>query len=177
MTKVLTPLTTPAIKTPPEDTSPPPQSRTRETAFSVRAFQSNSRPAARVSSWGSQDSTASSRSCIRWMAAGSWLVMERTAPPIPGLMTQAARATTPVIAARVRTRARGRRRGFHRRPRGRQASMARMGTFKTKAMAPPTRKGARTPSTQRRAPARLGRFCRAQKKATPPQATSRRCFI
>ena len=60
MTKVLTPLTTPAISTPPEDTSPPPQSRTRETAFSVRAFQSNSRSAARVSSWGSQVSSSAS---------------------------------------------------------------------------------------------------------------------
>ena len=94
-----------------------------------------------------------------------------------GLMTQAARVTTPVTAARVNIRARGRRRGFHRFPLGRRASMARMGTLRIKAMAPPTRKGDRTPSTHRRAPARAGRFCRAQKKATPPQATASRCLI
>ena len=52
MTKVLTPLTTPAMRTPPEDPSPPPQSRARAMAFSERAFQSISKSAARVSSWG-----------------------------------------------------------------------------------------------------------------------------
>ena len=148
MTKVLTPLTTPAMRTPPEDTSPPPQSRTRETAFSVRSLQSNSRPAAKVSSWGSQASSSARCFSIRRMAAGSWPVMDRTASPTPGLMTQTARVTTPVMAASVSTRARGRRSDFQRLPRGRPASMARMGTLKIKAMAPPTRKGESTPSTQ-----------------------------
>jgi hypothetical protein len=78
-------------------------------------------------------------------------------------MTAEARVSTPITAARVSTSAKGRRILFILLfPGNSPRSMARMGTFRIKAMAPPIRKGHSTPSSHPRAAKTAARFCRAQ---------------
>lgn len=89
--------------------------------------------------------------------------MDITASAMPGPMTQEARASTPSTPTSASTSAMGRRNRAADLARGiRLRSMARMGTFRINAMAPPSRKGARIPSSQPTAPPRAHRFCSTQ---------------
>ena len=167
MTKVLTPLTTPPMKPPPEETRPVPRARAYSSTLRERLSQSMSTPASHSWIMGRYSVRDSERPfscfCSRSKAAGISWMMDITASAMPGPITSPARASTPSTATRVSTRARGRRifaplRLFFSRCR----SMARMGTFSTKARAPPSRNGARMPSSQPAAPSTTSRCCRAQ---------------
>ena len=167
MTKVLTPLTTPPIRPLPEETRPVPRAWAYARALRERLSQSMFTPASHSWIMGRYSVRDSERpfscACSRSKAAGISRMMDITASAMPGPMTREARASTPSTASSVSTRARGRRsfaplRLFFSRCR----SMARMGTFSTKARAPPSRKGARIPSSPRTAPQTTSRFCRAQ---------------
>ena len=163
MTMVLTPLTRPPMNPPPLLSSPLPHAWTRPTARSVSPFQSTSRLSAQDSSSGRYDSSSASWAWSRRKAAGICWPRDMTASPTPGPMTAEARVSTPITAARVSTRARGRRILFILLfPENSPRSMARMGTLRIKAMAPPSRKGHSTPSSHPRAAKTAARFCRAQ---------------
>ena len=91
-------------------------------------------------------------------AAGTCPAAERMASFTPGMMTHMATVSTPMTARMAKISARGRRSRSICRSFGKTwRSMARMGTFSTKAMAPPRRKGASTPTRAIRAPQRAPR--------------------
>ena len=163
MTKVLTPLTSPPMKPPPEETMPVPTawaySSTLRESPSQLIFASASH------SWimGRYAARPFSCFCRRSKAAGISRTMAITASAMPGPMTRPARASTPSTASRVSTRARGRRSFAPFRLLGNRCrSMARMGTFRMKARAPPSRNGARIPNSQPSAARTASRRCSAQ---------------
>ena len=149
MTNVLTPLTTPPMKPLPEESSPPPQFFATSMAFSVMTFQSSSSSSENSSPRAGRYASSPCSFARRFStAAGTWLAAERMAAFTPGTMTHMAMANTPMTAISVKMRARGRRSRSICRSRGKTwRSMARMGTFSTKAMAPPSKKGARMPTS------------------------------
>ena len=168
MTKVLTPLTTPPMN-PPEETIPAP------IALAIsRALAESSCHWISSCSFISCSSSRGHRSCrfsaravswcsSRWKAAGISRMMDMTASAMPGPITRPARASTPITATRVSTRARGRRSFAPFRFLGNRCrSMARMGTFRIKARAPPSRNGAKMPSSQPSAARTASRRCSAQ---------------
>lgn len=161
MTKVLMPLTTPPISPLPEDTRPEPKFLAKFTAAAYQSSQGmlSSRSVRVCSSSGRYAARASSCSRSRSRAEGIWRTMVITASAMPGPITLLASVKTPRTASNVSTRARGRRNFAPRRLYGyRCRSMARIGTFRTKASAPPRRKGLRMPSSQRKAAAAVPRF-------------------
>ena len=126
--------------------------------FQSSMFQSASRDSSMGRYCSSREICAHSRSA----AAGTWAARERTASAMPGPMTLEASTSTPMTARSVMSRAMGRRplTCFPGRTGKSRRSMARMGTLRMNAMAPPSKNGPRIPSTQPTAIATAGRFCR-----------------
>lgn len=109
MRKVLTPLTTPPINPPPEESSAAPQSCASSRILREILTQSMARSDKKSCSWGRYTASSLTHSWARSKAAGIWLSTEDTASAMPGPMTVEARVSTAMTASSVSTRARGRR--------------------------------------------------------------------